>query len=91
MKKVEDMSIEECEREVHSHGSIDTICYTMDSADKAIRAAGYCWSRAELIWETWPVSGGSPISVEDHDDDNPALDLWRLATLVYRAKSGGGA
>ena len=86
MKDVKTMTIEECEQEVcELAGGSDTICYTMDSADKAIMLAGTQWEKYGGKWRADPLRGNRMITTPV--TKAPALDLWRLAVLVWRAKS----
>lgn len=80
MKDVMEMTIEECVTECQS---IEP--KSMEGASRFIERTGWDWQRSETKFigkengcKTWKI-------VER--GISPTLDLWRLAVLVWRAKS----
>lgn len=59
---------------------------TMDGADSAIREAGWTWVRWSDQWIAYNVSNEDIEVDQFRNEDSPALDLWRLAVLVWRVK-----
>lgn len=100
MRNVEEMTIEECVYEVFPGATLGLLITSMDGADVAIRDVGWRWGKMFNCWGV--MKGDEPRKLEPDADylfsgdekdvfeiaetTHPALDLWRLAVLVYRSK-----
>lgn len=101
MKDVSEMTVEECAAEAHERNAISgsrQVQHThMQYADAVIRSWGWDWEKRYVPappdgdydvvdWSAFDCTDAKRI-VTVSLSGSPCTDLWRLAVLVWRAKS----